>query len=438
MISPNIYSYVKSEEASFQTNKIRVGDNWEWNFRDHVQLLFHLKNGMFYTGSNEWSTQMRAFKNIMEPILNLAYWSEDIEVKDIIFFIEGKGGRLLSFLVKKYHDEVFIRKYNLDTFFDELTESDVDYGGVLIQKTDTPKPEVFQFQTIAFCDQTDILGGPIAFKHYFSPDKFKSMASLGWGDKKNGASITIDDLISLAREEKQPQGMQVTMPNKTPGKNIEIYVLKGSLPEHYLKDNNDMETYCDQVHVIAYYADKKNVSQGVTLYRKEDSEETIKFHTSKKVHGRALGRGVGETMLHPQIWTNFLITHKTLMLQASSKIPLYTDDPTYTNKNRIQDMENLEVTTIEDGKRIFQVPTAAPANVQLFEAAIQEWFAHAQFAGSAPNALLGKSATAGTSFRAQNQAVQLGRGIHDRRRGQRAKFIEEIMNTTTKIGRAHV
>ena len=81
---PSIFEYIKSEEARFDTEEIRVGSNWSWNFRKHVELIFHLKNGMFYTGENNW---LRAFKNIMEPILNLADWMEDIEVKDSVFYI---------------------------------------------------------------------------------------------------------------------------------------------------------------------------------------------------------------------------------------------------------------------------------------------------------------------------------------------------------------
>jgi len=97
-----------------------------------------------------------------------------------------------------------------------------------------------------------------------------------------------------------------------------------------------------------------------------------------------------------------------------------------TSKNKIQDMENLEITTIEDGKRIYQVPTAAPTNIQLYGNEINEWYAHAQLGGAANDPLMGKEAPSGTTFRGQERSVAQGRGIHDRRRGQRAKFIEGI------------
>jgi len=425
MQHPDIYAYIKAEEARYETEQVQLGDNWHWNMRDHVQLIFHLKNGVFYTGENNW---LRAFKNIMEPILNLAYWTEDIELKDVIFFIESARGRVLSFLIKKYHDEVYAREHNLDTLLDEITESDLDYGGVLVQSTDDT-PEVLPLTSIAFCDQTDALGGPISFKHYFSPSKLRGMAKLGWGEKKNGATTSLDELCTLAETDNQPATLSSSQSNQVPGKMIEVYITRGSLPEHYLKDNDEHEYYCNQVQVTAFYTAKGKKHEGVTLYRMKDDGESLKFHTSKKVERRALGRGVGETLLHPQIWTNFLTIHKTAMLEAGSKVPLYTDDPSYTTKNKIQDMENLEITTIEKGSVIGQVPTAATANIQLYERSINEWHEHAQFAGSAFDPLMGKEASSGTTFRGQERVVAQGRGIHDRRRGQRAKFIEEIYRT---------
>lgn len=424
MSTPDIYTYVKEQEASFETEEIKLGDNWNWNLRNHVQLIFHLKNGVFFSGENNW---MRAFKNIMEPLLNLAYWTEDIDVKDIVFFVEGKDSRALSFLIKKYHDEVYVRENNLDTLLDEITESDIDYGGVLVQKTNTKRPEVLPLTTIAFCDQRDVLGAPIGFKFAFSAEGLRKMKKNGWGDTKNGATISIEDLIVLAGETSSPAGMQDQKQNKSSGKVIEVYVIRGNMPDHYLNENDDMETVTPQVQVIAYYTDKKNKKQGVTLYKKAGDEDDLMFFTSKAVDNRGLGRGVGESLLHPQIWTNFLTIHKTQLLQAAAKVPLVTDDDSYKTKNtKIQDMENLEITVIEQGTSLTQVPTAATANIQLFDKAVDEWFQHSQTVASAYDPLLGKEQVSGTTFKGQERTVAQGRGLHDRRRGQRAKFIEHI------------
>ena len=422
MIPDSIDAFIKSEESRYETDEISVGSNWRWNMRNHIQLIFHLKNGVFFTGQNNW---LRAFKNIMEPILNLADWMEDIEVKDIVFFIEGERGRILSFLLKKYHDEVYVKDHDIDKMIDAITESDNAYGGVLLQGTSKAVPEVVKLTQIAFCDQTDILGSPIGLKFHFSPSTLRKFKKRGWGNEKNGATVSIEELITLASFEKEPAGANEKA-NHVPGKTVELYIVRGDLPEHYLLDNGNMKDYYSQLHIVAYYTREKTEKQYGCLYRKREYEDTLKFHTSKEVDGRALGRGFGEMMLHPQIWTNFLAIHKMGFLESASKVPLYTDDSAYANRNKIQDMENLEITVIEEGKEIKQVPTAAPVNVQMISNAIAEWYDFAQLSGSAFDPLLGKGQPAGTTFRGQERVVAQGAGTHEKRRGHRAKFIEQI------------
>lgn len=422
MKDETIYSYIKAQETSYQTEEISVGDNWQWSMRKHLQMIFHLKNSIFYTGEN---TYLRAFKGIMEPMLNLSYWIEAIENKDVVFYIDDDDyGKVLSFLVKKYYDEVYTHTHDLDKMFSEGTESDLDYGGLLMQKG-VEMPEILPLISVAFCDQTDILGTPMAFKHFFSPEKLRTMSKFGWGDPNNGATVTIEELCVLATSNKQPASMGNNA-NPVPGKTIEVYIVRGNMPDTFLKEDGDPDYYCNQVHIVGFYTDKNNKKIGVTLYKKKEDEGSLKFFTSKEVYQRALGRGVGETMLHPQIWTNFLTIHKTNMLEAAAKIPLYTDDPAYTTKNKIQDMENLEITTIEDGKVIRQVPTAAPGNIALMSNEINEWFNFAQTASSAQSPVLGEQPVSGTTFRGQNQLVTQGKGLHEYRKGKRAKFFEEV------------
>lgn len=421
MNNPSIFSYIEQEENAYKTEEARLGDNWSWNMRDHIQLIYHLKNSIFYTGENDW---LRPFKNILEPLIELANWTEDIEVKDIAFFIEGDEDRVKSFLIKKYHDEVYVRKYNVDDFIDQITEQDNTYGGVIVQDTKKGVPETPSLLNIAFCDQTDILGGPIGFKFNFSPAGLRKMSERGWGNEANGADMSIDDLIVLASTDKEVN--EDDTKTKTPGKVIEVYVVKGALPEHYLLDNDNMDDWYGQVHVVAFYKNKEKRRVGVTLYRKKEKEDTMMFFTASPVENRGLGRGVGERLLNSQVWTNWLGIHRHNFYEAASKVPLVTDDESYTNKNQIQDMENLEVTTIAKGSYLQAIQTASPSNIQLLTNGVNEWFEHAQLTGAAQDPILGKEPVSGTTFRGQERTVAQGRGAHDRKRGKRAKFIEEV------------
>ena len=278
-----IFQYVTSEETLYQTRSIRLGDNWDWNMSQSLSLLFHLKYGKYLYDSNELRTK-QPFHNIILPILEFRYAAEDRDVKDIIFETEEPEKQHLSFLIKKYWDDVFTIENNIDDFLDSAIEENVDFGGVLIKKGVGAVPEVIPLQTIAFCDQTDILGGPIGFKFNFSPAALKKKGNLGWGDKKNGADTTIDDLIFLATREKDAPNMTVTNPsNAVTGKNIEVYVVRGDLPESYLDGKGDTEKIINQVQVVGFYTDKEKKRFGVTLYKAKETESVLKFFTSKKV-----------------------------------------------------------------------------------------------------------------------------------------------------------
>src|SRR3990167_9707095 len=265
MIFPStIFNYIKEEETSYQTREISVGENWNYNQYQHLSLSFHMKFGKYLNSSNDPKVKS-PYYNIILPILEFRYAAEDRDVKDIIFETEDPEKQHLSFLIKKYWDDVFTVENNLDDFIDNAIEEKVDFGGCLVKKSIDAVPEVIPLQTIAFCDQTDILGGPIGFKFNFSPEALKRKAKLGWGEEKSGANITIEELITIASQEKETANTnQAANKNQSTGKNIEVYIVRGTLPSAYLK-GHDMDSLINQVQVVGFYTDEEG-RHGVTLY----------------------------------------------------------------------------------------------------------------------------------------------------------------------------
>ena len=419
-----IYSYIQQEENAYQTSDVEIFDNYSWNMPTHIQMSVSFKHGKFLTASNDPKFKP-PFRMVVLPILRLRYRAEDIDVKDSVIYVEDPDKFHLSFLVKKYHDDVFVVENDLDTFFDKAKEEKIDLGGCLVKKGDGPVPEWIPLQSIAFCDQTDILGGPIGLKFNFTPDKLRTKAKSGWGDPKNGATISLDELIILAKSEKDPATTADSMKNPLTGKNIEVYIVRGQMPAAYLNEKGKMEDMVNQVQVIAFYNDEKG-KVGQTLYRSKETEEVYKFHNPEELYNRALGFGGVEELFDAQIWTNFAEIHKTEMLKAASKVILWTDDDAYANRQKIVNLKNLEITTVsKDSRGIAKVHTGSP-NIQLFTQALGEWENHAREIGGATEPLLGKQPPAGTPFRLQERVVFEGKGLHEYRKGKFAKFIEEI------------
>lgn len=415
----DIFQYITAQENAYMQS-IPLNDSWDWSMRDHIRTSNLYINSQLKTGKND----MKPVKNITRPILNVAHRTEDINVKDVVLYVDDPEKYHLSFLVKKYHDDVFVRENDLDKFLDDLNVSRIDLGGGLSKKLDKPAPEVVPLESIAFCDQTDILSGPLGIKHFYSPDQLLDMEAVGWGNKKNGATASLEEVIMLSQEEKKvDKDGAVT---KTPGKYIEVYEVHGTLPKRFANPNDDSGKYESRIFIVCFYQ-KKNSDQkgGVILYTAPEAKSPFKLIKRDPIYGRALGMGGAEELFEAQVWTNYDMIRMQKMLDAAATTILKSTDPTVAQKNNLGDMDNLGVIDIAPGTDIAQVDTF-PRNLAIFEKSVNTWEAHAQTIGAANDAIMGESPASGTPFKLQELVVNTNQGLHEYRRQQYAKHIEEI------------
>lgn len=418
----DIFDYITSQEENYK-KPIPINDVWDWSMYEHIKTSDLYNNSQLLTGKNDF----KPVKNITRPILNLQHRTEDIELKDVQIYVDDPEKYHLSFLVKKYHDDVFVQEYDLDTYFDQLNVSRIDFGGGLSKQLNDPCPEVVPLQTIAFCDQTDILSGPLGIRHYYSPDQLMAMESKGWGSEKNGATISIKDLIRLSKEEKANENSD-KQSKKTPGRYIEVYEVHGNLPKRFADPMDTSEEYETRLYIVAFYQKQGSTDkQGVILYTAPEKELPFKLIKRDPVFGRALGFGGAEELFEPQVWINYDMIRMQDMLDAASKTILKATGPNssiLSKKQKVRDLNNLEILDVGDGD-LGQVDTF-PRNMQLFDKSVEMWEAHAQQMGAANDSIMGASPAAGTPFKLQELVTAESHGLHEYRRGQFAKHIEEI------------
>lgn len=429
MENKDIYDYIIAEEANYKTQKVPVQDGWEWNMYEHIRRSVLAKNSKFSKGENDGS---RPYKNVIRPILNVSYRSEGFDVKDIEPFVDDEQFYYKSFLVRKYHPK-WARKNDIDTFIDETVESYVDFGLALSKNVNTTKPENVPLQSIAFCDQTDILSGPICIRHQYSPDQLKDMEGKWW-------SGPIDMAITMAKSEKEMPGMGKET-TKTPGKYIEVFELHGMFPETWLNKEEDAEIdeitgqkiystdpkkFCLQAHYVGFYKDTSNDKQGITFYKGKEKESIFKTIVRDKIHNRACGFGGIEELFEPQVWINYNEIKIKAMLDAAALMILQTADSAWETKNgNVNDLETGRVLYHEENKPLTQV-TLQPQNQAVFENKTKEWEQNARTIGSAGDAQLGINPTSGTPFKLQDLVVDQGQGLHQYRQGKIATYLGEI------------
>ena len=417
---PDIYSYITSEETTFKTARVPLSNNWrDWNFLEHIDRSFTLKNSRFYLGNQDYT---RPFNNIILPIANVNYRTEGFDVKDAQIYVDNAENYHKSFLARKFHNW-WAKDNNIDIAIDESVESYFDYGLALVKNVNEARPEVIQLQQIAFCDQTDIMSGPICLKHHYGIDELLDFKGKWKADQ-------VDKTILMARTTRDvDQANNDSV--KTPGKYIEVYELHGMFPESWLgpeklgMDWEDTGKYSPQIHIVTFYTSPNDGTKtGITLFKGKEPKPIFKALKRDPIFGRACGRGGIEELFHAQIWTNYSELHLQQMLEAVSKVILMTNDKKLKNQ-KLTNMKHGQILDIDEGKRLEQL-IIQPINKTHFDNFVNKWEQVARTIGAASDPALGLNPVSGTPLGTTEIVTQQGQGIHEYRQGKIATFWAEI------------
>ena len=409
----DVFDYIIEEEQKFKTETVSLGTNWQWNMYKHIDHSFLMKNSKFITGENDGFT--RVFKQIILPILNVAYRTEGFNVERVQAYVDDPDYYHMSAISNKYHRKWALEN-GLDKEIDASATSYVDYGLTLVKDVNDKKPKSVDLMTVAFCNQSDILSGPICLKHNFSLEELLDMKGT-WEDDK------IDLAIQKATCTVDKDG-KIT---KTPNKNIEVYELHCTWPESYLTGNPEDTKYVRQMHIVASYKDDKSESKGITLF-KGKQKQIFKALKRDDIWGRACGRGGIEEIMPEQVWTNYSMLQLKKLLDTLGMILWKTDDRTLGQKTDLKNIKHNTVLELDEGKDFNAVSMPNP-NINAFDAFASRMEQNARTTGSASDPQLGLNPVSGTPLGTTQIVTAEGTGIHQYRAKQFGDFWNEIYET---------
>jgi len=410
----NIFEFILNEESQYKTLRVPITSSKDWNMHEHIERCTNVAHGWFHKGQND---DNRPYTDIVSPILNVAVRSEGFDVKDIVPYVNDAQNYYKSFLVKKYHPQ-WARKNELDTFIDEMVESSVVYDLALIKNCNSVKPEVVPLQMIAFCDQTDVLAGPLGLKHQYSESELLEYRGK-WEDDK------IDEVITMAKASKTVSSAN-DAEAKTPGKYAEVYEVHGMFPNHWLGEkigDLDPNKHSMQMHIVNFYRDGNGNKQGITLFKGKEKKPIFKTVVLKPIFGRACGFSITESLFHEQVWTNYDGIRLKELLDAAALVLFQTADDEFGN----QKIKNLKANTVlkhSAGNPITKMDTNVP-NISPFTNDMVKRENNARILGSASEGSLGINPSSGTPFKLQDLVLQEGQGIHEYRQGKLATFMSD-------------
>ena len=415
MPTQDVFQYIKSEETSFSTARVPLTSAKDWNMKEHIERCYAVANGYYFTGVNDG---LRPYDDIVTPIINVAFRTEGFDVKDIIPYVNEITQNYKSFLIKKRHPQ-WARVNQLDTFIDDVVESSVIYDLVLVKNVNNVHPEVINLQSIAFCDQTDIMAGPICIKHQMTPQELVSYKGKWDSDK-------IDMAIKLAMTEKK-----VSMANdqvaKTPGKYVEVYELRGNLPDTW-NGGTDEYKYTPQMKIVSFYDDPSGEKQGLILFEGVDKPLEDNFSSLKvdriRSKGRACGKSIVETLFEPQVWRNYDAIKIKALLDSAINI-IITDSDELGNK-KISDLKANTILKQNRGDNT-QFLNAPLQNLSAFTNDQIKQENSARALGSASDLALGNTPASGTPLGTTEIVHVEGQGIHVYRQGKIATWFADTL-----------
>lgn len=415
-----VYDYILQEEVNYRTERVPLASNWrDWNMYEHIDRSYQLKNSRFYKGVQDYS---RPFHNIILPIANVNYRSEGFDVKDTEIYVDNAENYHKSFVARKFHGW-WAKENQIDTAIDETVESYFDYGLALVKNVNEARPEVVPLQQIAFCDQTDIMSGPICLKHYYSIDQLQQMA--GKWDK-----AMIHKAILLSRTSREVDQAQDDK-TKTPGKYLEVYELHGMFPESWLGEEKlgedwvDEGKYSPQIHIVTYHTSPTDSTQkGITLFKGEEPKPVFKALVRDPIFGRACGRGGIEELFHPQIWANWSMIQIKEILEQIANIFWVSNDRKLANQ-KLANMKKGQVNFLDDNKDLVAKQVSASSKIP-FDQFLNVLEQNARTIGSASDPQLGLNPVSGTPLGTTEIVTSQGVGVHDYRKGKIADFWAEI------------
>jgi hypothetical protein len=237
----------------------------------------------------------------------------------------------------------------------------------------------------------------------------------------------IDQAIILSNEERKV-ALAEDRTVKMPSKNIEVFELRGRLPEKWLGTTQDPHKFEDQMHIVCFYNDKEGRKNGITLYQGKDKPIKDNFKALKidtvRSKGRACGKSIVERLFEPQVWNNYAGIKLKEMLDST--INLYQTDSDRFGNQKLKELPHNTILKHETGKPITKIEGTLDNIVSVANYQVQTENS-ARTLGSASEASLGKNPNAGTPFALQSLIVQEGQGIHDYRQGKIATFFADVL-----------
>lgn len=387
-----IYEMVRKNENDFILGNIKTSKYVFENFYEDISTIEAYLNSKHITGDKDSLGRDKPFFNIVLAARNIWFRATDLDRKNIIAKAKKESDLIASYLFT-VHLNKWMRDDNFGQYLNDWGLYLASYNSAITKVVENSKGlhiSVIPWQRM-IVDVLNFDQNPKIEILELTQDELRKRPGY---DKK-----IVEGLINAQTTKKTIDHQQKDNKDNY----VRLYEVHGELPLSWLTgDDEDENTYVQQMHVISFVAGKQNGSfDDYTLISGREKKDPYTLtQLIPAVDGSISLMGSVKTLFDAQWMTNHTIKNIKDQLDLASKTIYQTSDPTFVNQNALENIETGQILVwnkdIPNGQ-LTQL-NSSPSDIGALESYIAQWRELTQSVTNTPNAMMGKASSSQSPY----------------------------------------
>ena len=409
-----ICEIVRKAEQEYTTGTTKLGKYVDFNLYENNEKIDAYINSRHTSGLYDSLNREKPFFNISIAARNIWYRATDIDRKNI---------KLKTSKQKQYYESIlanillqdWMRRINFGQFLNDWGRSLATYGSSMVhfvEKDGMLHCSVMPWNRL-IVDSVDVDNDVKIKILELTPAQLRKNKSYDQDMVKN----LLDSLSARETTDKEDQDQKNQF--------VRVYEVHGELPLSLLtEDEEDKETYTQQMHVVSFVATKEGEYDDFTLFKGREEKDPFMITHLIKEDGRATGIGAVESLFESQWMVNHNAKAIKDQLDIASKLIFQTSDPNFVGRNVLSDIENGDIFTHAPNQPLTAINNRA--DITALQGYLSQWQMIGNEIVGVSDAMRGQ-VKAGAAWRQTEALLQESHSLFELMTENKGLAIEEMM-----------
>ena len=411
----SIHNLIRTAEKNYTSGGTEISQYVSFDLKDNVDKIEAYLNSKHISGTTDSLGREKPFFNIVTAATNIWFRATDIDRKNIKVK-PTKEGDVVKALLATIRLQKWMRENNFGAFLNDWGRVLARYGSAtvkFVEKGSTLFVEVVPWNRLII-DPIELNAAPVIEKLYFTPSQLRN--------NKAYDQDVVKTLINTKQTRENLSGQNKD--NKADY--IEVYEIHGELPLSHITDNeDDKDTYVQQMHVVATVQGKNGEHEDFTLIKGREKKNPYMLTHLIKEDGRVMSIGAVEHLFEAQWMVNH--TAKTIkdQLDQASKLIYQTADDSFIGSNLLTNIEHGEILIHKENMPVSQFNNSSHDIGQL-QNSQQVWKQQGNEIVNISESMMG-GVKSGTAWRQTEAVLQESHSLFELMTENKGLYIEQML-----------